>query len=159
MSQDALVAHRDDTPLAHPVGVRIDKRAVMVTNRPPRPRNTHAFEKDARGHYVEPLWVDRRLFDVERFDGSICDPCAGFGRVLAAASDAGLKAVGYDIIDHGPHLQGIGDFLASTTVLNFDNFVFNPPFADSDEVAQVFRFDGARDSDMMSPRARSLAGW
>jgi len=31
--------------------------------------------------------------------------------------------------------------------------------ADSDEVAQVFRFDGARDSDMMSPRARSLAGW
>jgi len=32
-------------------------------------------------------------------------------------------------------------------------------YADSDEVAQVFRFDGARDSDMMSPRARSLAGW
>ena len=31
--------------------------------------------------------------------------------------------------------------------------------ADSDEVAQVFRFDGARDSNMMSPRARSLAGW
>jgi hypothetical protein len=30
--------------------------------------------------------------------------------------------------------------------------------ADSDEVAQAFRFDGAQDSDMMSPRARSLAG-
>jgi hypothetical protein len=29
--------------------------------------------------------------------------------------------------------------------------------ADSDEVAQGFRFDGARDSDMMPPRARSLA--
>jgi hypothetical protein len=32
-------------------------------------------------------------------------------------------------------------------------------FADSDEVAQAFRFDGARDSDMMSPRASGLAGW
>jgi hypothetical protein len=31
--------------------------------------------------------------------------------------------------------------------------------ADSDEVAQAFRFDGARDSDMMSPRASGLAGW
>jgi hypothetical protein len=31
--------------------------------------------------------------------------------------------------------------------------------ADSDEAAQAFRFDGARYSDMMSPRAWSLAGW
>jgi hypothetical protein len=30
--------------------------------------------------------------------------------------------------------------------------------ADSDEVAQRFRFDGAHDFGMMSPRARSLAG-
>jgi hypothetical protein len=33
------------------------------------------------------------------------------------------------------------------------------PDADSDEAAQAFRFDGARYSDMMSPRAWSLAGW
>jgi hypothetical protein len=31
--------------------------------------------------------------------------------------------------------------------------------ADSDEVARAFRFDGAQDSDMKSPRAWSLAGW
>jgi hypothetical protein len=31
--------------------------------------------------------------------------------------------------------------------------------ADSDEAAQAFRFDVARYSDMMSPRAWSLAGW
>jgi hypothetical protein len=31
--------------------------------------------------------------------------------------------------------------------------------ADSDEAAQAFRDDGAWYSDMMSPRARSLAGW
>jgi hypothetical protein len=30
--------------------------------------------------------------------------------------------------------------------------------ADSDEVAQGFRFDGARHSDLKSPRAWSLAG-
>jgi len=31
--------------------------------------------------------------------------------------------------------------------------------ADSDEVAQPFRFDGAQDSDLKPPMARSLAGW
>lgn len=31
--------------------------------------------------------------------------------------------------------------------------------ADSDEVAQAFRFDGAQDSDLKPPMARSLAGW
>jgi hypothetical protein len=34
-----------------------------------------------------------------------------------------------------------------------------PAIADSDEVARAFRFDGARDSDIKSPRAWSLAGW
>jgi len=31
--------------------------------------------------------------------------------------------------------------------------------ADSDEVAQAFRFDGAQDSGMMAPSPWSLAGW
>jgi len=30
--------------------------------------------------------------------------------------------------------------------------------ADSDEVAQAFRFDGAQDSDLKAPSLRSLAG-
>jgi hypothetical protein len=37
---------------------------------------------------------------------------------------------------------------------------FLPPYspADSDEVAQAFRFDGAQDSDLKPPSSRSLAG-
>jgi hypothetical protein len=31
--------------------------------------------------------------------------------------------------------------------------------AESDEAAKAFRFDGAKDSDMMSPKAAGLAGW
>jgi hypothetical protein len=159
MSKDSPIAYPDNTASAHRVAARLDRRAVMATNRPPRPRNTHEFEKDARGHYVEPLWVDRRLFDVERFDGSTCDPCAGFGRVLATASDAGLKAVGYDIVDHGPHLQGIGDFLASTTVLNFDNFVFNPPFDKLPEFAiRALRFARRKVAMIMPTRRLNAAG-
>jgi len=34
-----------------------------------------------------------------------------------------------------------------------------PTRAEFDEGAQLFRFDGALDSDMMSPRSRSLAGF
>ena len=33
------------------------------------------------------------------------------------------------------------------------------PPADSDEDAQAFRFDGALDSDMMSPRAGASLAW
>ena len=39
-----------------------------------------------------------------------------------------------------------------------DRLVLNGIYADSDEVAQAFRFDVAWGSEMMSPMARCLAG-
>jgi hypothetical protein len=162
MSQDSLVTLCDDSAQAarpHSVAARCDKGAVMATSRPPRPRNTHTFEKDARGHYVEPLWVSRRLFDVECFDDAICDPCAGFGHVLVSARGAGLEAVGYDIVDHGPHLEGLQDFLAPTTALNFDNFVFNPPFDKGPEFAiRALGFAGRKVAMIMPTRRLNAAG-
>ena len=56
-----------------------------------------AFARDPDNHYVEPAWVSRRLFEVERFAGRIVDPCAGFGTMVASARLAGLQADGFDL--------------------------------------------------------------
>jgi len=50
------------------------------------------------------------------------------------------------------------DFTCRTDI-GVDDLMLMMLDADSDEVAQAFRFDGARDSDMMSPRVSGLAGW
>lgn len=95
--------------------------------------NSHIWEKQAESHYVEPFWVPRRIFEVEKFIGNICDPCCGFGRIPLAARAAGLDAIGSDIIDRGFDYYNIANFLTSGA--RADNFVFNPPFEQGREFA------------------------
>jgi hypothetical protein len=55
--------------------------------------------------------------------------------------------------------ESASDFGRHFQRLAFDHLGRSPSNADSDEDAQAFRFDGALDSDMMSPRTgASLAG-
>jgi hypothetical protein len=103
--------------------------APAAVRQSPRLRAAHLWERADHGFYIEPRWVDRRLFDVERFEGEICDPCAGRGHILEAAASAGYESVGYDIVNRGPQLRGIIDFLAPATALRADNIVANPPFS------------------------------
>ena len=61
---------------------------------------------------------------------------------------------------HGHHRESLRDGdVGKETLEQFRPRVRELIDADSDEAAQAFRFDGARYSDMMSPRAWSLAGW
>src|SRR5258708_34167537 len=91
-----------------------------------KPEASHIWEREADNHYVEPHWVARRLFEVEKFAGAICDPCRGFGRIPMAARAAGHEAFGLDIVDRGFDYLSICNFLASD--IRAANFVFNPPF-------------------------------
>lgn len=91
-----------------------------------RVRTEKVWAREAHSHYVEPFWVGQRLFAEETFEGNICDPCAGFGRMVIAARQAGYHAIGCDLIDRGFDYDGLADFLASH--MRADNFVFNPPF-------------------------------
>jgi hypothetical protein len=92
-----------------------------------RLRNSHIFEKEEHEHYVESAWVGRRLFEVERFDGEVCDPCCGFGNMMEGARAAGLEIRAFDLVNRGyEHLWGTRDFLRSRQ--QYRNFAFNPPF-------------------------------
>jgi hypothetical protein len=73
-----------------------------VTLVSPQLRHAHVFPRAAREHYVEPLWVSRRLFEVEDFGppgSDLHDYACGWGRILRYAADAGYSVAGFDICD------------------------------------------------------------
>ena len=89
-----------------------------------KPRLSHIWDREANEHYVEPSWCSERLFQVEKFDGAIHDPCCGFGTIPKAAIRAGYLATGDDLVDRG--YAGCRDFFVVSGA--HDNIVCNPPF-------------------------------
>lgn len=94
-------------------------------------RQTHIFERERHGHYVEPAWCSRRLFDVETFGLDVYDPACGWGIILKEAVSAGYRVTGSDIINRRRHALGDAfikrDFLTwSGPVIG--SIVTNPPF-------------------------------
>lgn len=89
-----------------------------------RERKSHIWRREEHEHYVEPEWVSRRLFEEERFSGSIYDPACGFGTIVRSAVAAGYKATGSDIVDRGGGF--VLDFFRRQDAV--DNIVSNPPF-------------------------------
>lgn len=99
---------------------------------------SHIWARAQHEHYVEPEWCSKRLFDVEKFEGGILDPCCGFGRIPEAAKAAGYHAIGSDIEDrtNGKYMRGL-DFLSCDFPREIlipqaggecENIVCNPPF-------------------------------
>jgi hypothetical protein len=92
-------------------------------------KDAHLWDRDPDDWYVEPLWTSRALFAAESFDGVICDPCCGMGRILDMAREARYSTFGMDIVDRGAstfHRFKKADFFA--TKGTFDNIVCNPPY-------------------------------
>ena len=90
----------------------------------------HSWARSENDFYIEPVWVSRRLFEVEEFHGEIWDPACGTGRITTSARSAGFPTHETDIAD-----RGVGsrlDFLTSDR--EACNIVSNPPF----DVAKEF---------------------
>ena len=87
------------------------------------------------------------MHDASLHDGLREHRCDGLGEALEPVDDGDqdiVDAAGLELVDDlKPELGAFG---------------LLDPDADSDEVARAYRDDVARDSDMMSPRARCLAG-
>jgi len=93
--------------------------------------NAHIWEKEERGHYVEPEWCSRRLFEVEGFPEPIYDPACGWGTILRQAGRRLYSVKGSDIVNRGQHKLGKlfskRDFLTDRTSIR-GSVVCNPPF-------------------------------
>lgn len=96
--------------------------------------NAHVWDREANEHYVEPEWCSRRLFEEERFEGTIVDPCCGFGTIVKTALAAGFVSYGSDLVDRGGgYAETPHDFLDFSSAC--DNIVCNPPFNIADKFA------------------------
>lgn len=93
-----------------------------------KPLNARVWQREDHEHYVEPAWCSMRLFEEERFSGTIYDPACGFGNVVKSAQALGMAAFGTDLVDRGFDilpLKPVNFFDVSTKVANI---VTNPPF-------------------------------
>jgi hypothetical protein len=95
-------------------------------------RLAHNWERDPHDWYIEPVWVSRRLFEEEIFEGEILDPACGWGRIVRSAIDAGYPARASDII-----VRPSGDAAVDKLKVQADfrdlngpavNVVCNPPY-------------------------------
>ena len=95
---------------------------------PLRKRESNLWAREADDWYVEPEWVSLRLFQEEKFVGSVYDPACGRGSIVISAIKSGLNAFGSDIVDRGWDSTATPqDFLES--VFCRINIVTNPPFS------------------------------
>lgn len=125
-----------------------------------KPLKAHVWDREIDEHYVEPEWCSRRLFEEEKFDGAIYDPCCGFGTIVVGALKQGLSAAGSDLVDRGwdstrtPH-----DFLAPSD-WRYRNIVCNPPFNIAAQFAEVALARADLKVAMIFPTARlNAAHW
>ena len=95
-------------------------------------KKAHIWERDPDNWYVEPTWVSKRLFEVEKFHGRVVDPCAGMGNIVAGAAEAGVRVVGYDLRDRGyPSINGGVNFFDTDQLPGrwpVENIASNPPY-------------------------------
>jgi len=96
---------------------------------PARKVEAHLWDRDPDDFYIEPEWVNERLFQLEKFEGTIWDPACGIGRVVLAARAAGYEAFGSDKIHRADVCSVQANFLDLVEVLG-DNIVSNPPYSD-----------------------------
>jgi hypothetical protein len=132
-----------------------------------RKRDSHIFAKAKNGWYVEPSWCSERLFEEEKFPGTIWDPAVGWGTITLAAHLAGYRVLGSDIVDRKRHKLGRGffkyDFLNGVEKIALPLFsvVTNPPFDHVEEFAyRAFEKLGAQKVAMiMLVRRLNAAHW
>lgn len=99
-----------------------------------KPKDAGLWDREPDNWYVEPDWCAQRLFEVERFEGEIVDPCAGTGSILRGARALGIQARGSDLRERGfPPVMGGKDFFAEAGgwwpgYYPCPNIVSNPPY-------------------------------
>jgi hypothetical protein len=102
---------------------------------PLRKRDSSLWKREPNDWYVEPEWCSQRLFEVERFQGSILDPACGGANIVKSAWDAGYAVQGWDIVRRSDWCLHAWDWCAGDVYPGgpIDNIVSNPPFGLCDD--------------------------
>lgn len=87
-------------------------------------------------YYQTPAWATRELLTVERFPGSVLEPCSGAGAMSRILEDEGLDVDSSDIRtdDTVYGLRGVDVFEYDRD--SYDHVITNPPYKCAEEVAR-----------------------
>lgn len=110
----------------------------------PKKKDAHLWARDPNDWYVEEEWCARRLFDEERFEGPIWDPCAGMMTIPKAAVSAGYDVIGSDLVSRGYGEMAPVNFFSLNAPLKVRgtparSIVCNPPFGVTEEDVKAGR--------------------
>lgn len=98
----------------------------------PRIKSTHSFARESDNWYVEPADCTAALCRAEAFSGRTVDPCAGMGRTIEGARQAGVHIEGYDLRHRGNRTVAASrDFFSPHQLPRMwpcENIVSNPPY-------------------------------
>ena len=128
MRKASTIGRKSSKPTRPGDAVEIPIIAANITTPGKRRRLSHVWDREMGDHYVEPRWVDDRLFEVEDFgrDQLLLDPFTGFGRIADAAKAAGYAVITADIVGRGYPGCQIQDFFERESVP--PSVVGNPAF-------------------------------
>lgn len=96
-------------------------------------KSSHLWQRDEHDWYVEPLECSLALFKEIDVPGTIWDPAAGCGRILASAQHFGKKVFGTDVKERSEFCSEISNFLFDDRKLSETSIVSNPPFRHAEE--------------------------
>lgn len=100
----------------------------------PRKKNSHLWDRDPNDWYVEPESCSRALLNVEHFKGGVWDPACGTNRIVDSSREAGLYAIGSDLMIRNEKVDFQANFLEQTRMPDMtNNIVSNPPFGIAEE--------------------------
>jgi hypothetical protein len=101
----------------------------------PAVANKRTANLDGPDFYPTPAWATNALLSVEKFSGSINEPCCGAGAMSVELSNAGYEVISSDMFNHGFGKSGID---ARRLIGPVDNIVTNPPYNIAAEMLEHF---------------------
>jgi len=84
-------------------------------------------ERNKGDFYPTPSFALLPLLEIERFDGSILEPCCGEGHISNVLIENGYNVTSRDLYNRGYGETGV-DFLFMPAHKSFDNVITNPPY-------------------------------
>lgn len=99
---------------------------------PLKKRESSLWTREENDWYREPRWCSDRLFQEEKFTGTILDPAAGGGHIVQSGLDAGLDISGSDLLIRSDLITVQRDWLEPCSE-RWDNIISNPPFGLCDD--------------------------
>lgn len=94
------------------------------------PTNRRLVKLEGPDFYITPAWGTRALIAMEKFEGSILEPCCGNGAMAKVLKETGNRVIAYDLYDLG--YGKVKDFFEIKS--HQANIITNPPFNIAEDI-------------------------